>query len=120
MWKFNVITKEWLEMKPNGDIPHGRYGHTCVLSNNKLYMFGGGKKYNVQIKARECLSDVKSYDILTDTWNNIKTYTNGDLIANRRCHSAIIFNKQMLVYGGINEFGKILDDCWVLSLDNNN
>ena len=53
----------WRKAQTAGDGPqYGRYGHTAVVYNRKMYVFGGEKKYNSHLKQHECLSDVKSFN----------------------------------------------------------
>lgn len=51
----------WSKSQTTGDVPqYGRYGHSAVVYNRKMYVFGGEKKYNSHLKQHECLNDVKS------------------------------------------------------------
>jgi N-acetylneuraminic acid mutarotase len=47
MWRFNLDSKIWEEIKLNNDIPRGRSGHTSINFKNSLYIFGG-KVGNIQ------------------------------------------------------------------------
>ena len=46
-WSFNISTRKWTELQCTGSIPSPRSGHTAVLVNDVMYVFGGytGKDY---------------------------------------------------------------------------
>jgi len=41
-WSFNISTRKWTELRCTGSIPSPREGHTAVLVDNVMYVFGGG------------------------------------------------------------------------------
>ncbi len=44
-------------------LEEGRYGHTMLKYKGQLVVFGGQSNYNNTIKQRECLSDVRLFDL---------------------------------------------------------
>ena len=40
-----------------------RMNHSACAYKNSIVVFGGEKEYNVNMKARQCLSDVEIYHI---------------------------------------------------------
>jgi hypothetical protein len=40
-WSFNILTREWTELQCTGSIPSPRAGHTVVLIDDFMYIFGG-------------------------------------------------------------------------------
>lgn len=54
----------WEKIPQSGEVPSfGRYGHTTVLYNKKMFIFGGEKKYNSHLKQHECLNDVRFFSL---------------------------------------------------------
>lgn len=41
LWKFDLTTNQWSIIEVEGNKPTGRNGHTMVVINNKIVMFGG-------------------------------------------------------------------------------
>lgn len=67
------------------------------------------------MKIRECYSDVRIFSPLDKTWINLKTF--GDILEGRRNHCAICVGKFFIIYGGINSYGKIMNDVCALNLE---
>ena len=46
-WSFDLSTRKWTELQCTGSIPSPRLGHTAVLVDDVMYVFGGftGKTY---------------------------------------------------------------------------
>ncbi len=40
-WSFDISTRKWTELQCTGSIPSPRRGHTAVLVNDVMYVFGG-------------------------------------------------------------------------------
>ena len=64
---------------------------------------------------RECYSDVRVFSLVDKNWLLIKTF--GDIIEGRRNHIAENLGKFLFVYGGINSYGRILNDVCGLNLE---
>eukprot|EP01127_Copromyxa_protea_P003367 TRINITY_DN1318_c0_g1_i7.p1 TRINITY_DN1318_c0_g1~~TRINITY_DN1318_c0_g1_i7.p1 ORF type:complete len:1526 (-),score=243.36 TRINITY_DN1318_c0_g1_i7:2-4579(-) len=41
VWRFNFVCQEWFRVDFSGDMPVARWGHSTVLYNNMMYIFGG-------------------------------------------------------------------------------
>ena len=46
---------------------------TAVLINDTIYIFGGYKIFNKQIKRRECYKDLITYNAKTNQWKIIES-----------------------------------------------
>ena len=57
--------------------------------------------YNKSRKARDCYNSISLFDLNNYTLKNIKMH-NEESVEPRRCHSATLLGKYMLVFGGIN------------------
>ena len=62
MWKLDLRTYHWDQVIGNGDIPTGRSGHSAVLYNDVMIIFGGMKDITKET------NDMYSYQFDTNTW----------------------------------------------------
>eukprot|EP01091_Cochliopodium_minus_P003809 TRINITY_DN13769_c0_g1_i2.p1 TRINITY_DN13769_c0_g1~~TRINITY_DN13769_c0_g1_i2.p1 ORF type:complete len:380 (-),score=74.30 TRINITY_DN13769_c0_g1_i2:81-1220(-) len=103
---FNVLdlkTKIWTPINSVQEQPTSRSNHTAVVWENKMYLFGG---YSLN----SALNDIYSYHFEKKEWNKINIL-NSKLPAPRFCHSAVISNNTMYVFGGHN--GSVaFNDLW--------
>lgn len=65
---YDTLTQTW---NTKTDMPYGRYKHTAVLCNDKVYIGSGYGIYN------QAVSEISVYDIVHDTWLN-SIYTPND------------------------------------------
>ena len=109
IWRLNLTTLEWKKVKTDNPIEN-RYGHTALSMNNKLYIFGGKTKYLNT-------SYMNNLDIFSFAERKIiNCQINGEKPENRKSHIAIYVGPQMLIHGGINVDGKILDDSYLFNM----
>ena len=109
IWRLNLTTLEWKKVKTDNPIEN-RYGHTALSMNNKLYIFGGKTKYLNT-------SYMNNLDIFSFVERKIiNCQINGEKPENRKSHIAIFVGTQMLIHGGINVDGKILDDSYLFNM----
>lgn len=81
---------------------------------NTIYIFGGEIGFNETIKIREVSNSLYCWDKKTQNLIGVKTYNTPE--ARRNFASAVVGNKFMSIYGGINEHGKYLNDICFLNL----
>eukprot|EP00668_Euglena_longa_P036848 GGOE01047401.1.p1 GENE.GGOE01047401.1~~GGOE01047401.1.p1 ORF type:complete len:430 (-),score=113.92 GGOE01047401.1:297-1586(-) len=60
-YKYSFRYMSWIRLTPNGHIPSGRWGHTALEFEGKLYIFGGANH-------KGCLNDM--YDISMSSLSN--------------------------------------------------
>ena len=109
IWKLNISLLEWKKIIPENLIEN-RYGHTALSLNNKLFIFGGKTKYLNN-------SYINGLDIFSFTEKKIiNPPIYGEKPENRKSHIAIFVGSQMLIHGGINDEGKVLDDAYLFNL----
>ena len=109
IWRLNLTTLEWKKIKTDNPIEN-RYGHTALSMNNKLYIFGGKTKYLNT-------SYMNNLDIFSFVERKIiNCQINGEKPENRKSHIAVFIGPQMLIHGGINADGKILDDSYLFNM----
>ena len=112
LWKFNLSTFIWEQVKPASNVIEKRCGHTGVIYKSKLIIFGGRFLHNT------ALGDVDIYNIEHNYWE-MNNYNTIIFLKLRRNHVACLVGQQMFVHGGIDEYGEYLDDSFLLSLGNN-
>merc|ERR1712023_29800 len=106
-WTLNLTSYVWNKLTIDGPKPSGRYGHSSILYNGAMVMFGG--------------QAAGSYNYLNDAWalnltSNLTHYTWNELNASvtkpssRVHHSSILHNGKMVMFGG-NNFGS-KNDAW--------
>ena len=76
---------------PDVGIPPGRYGHTSVVVDDKLYVFGGQGQFG-------CLDDLWCFDFEKCSWQRVDAA--GEPPAARTGHCACVSNGVMFIFGG--------------------
>jgi len=111
IWSLNLEKLEWVKI-PQKAQTNNRFGHTSIIYQNKIYLFGGRTKYGGAF-----VSPGLEIFSLTDN-----AFTNQDPEGNifpepRKNHIAELIGSQMLIYGGLSEANEILNDCYYLNLN---
>jgi len=107
----NVLDLEsltWSIAESTGHPPSARYGHSCVVYQKLLLVFGG-------FDGTKRLNDVYKYDTIKNVW--IQPDVKGEKPDARSSHCAAIINNRMVVYGGVIS-GKVTGNMFVLNLNN--
>jgi len=81
-----------------------------------VFIYGGELGFNDAIKLREVSNSLYCWDKKTLNLQQIKTYNSPE--GRRNFASALVGNKFMAIYGGINENGTYLNDICFLNLGN--
>ncbi|CAD8070637.1 unnamed protein product [Paramecium primaurelia] len=115
----NTQTWTWKDIGVGkGEAPiEGRFGHTATQYKQSIIIYGGEKKFNNVMRIRECYNDVRMFNPAEKLWTLIKT--SGDIIEGRRNHIAQCVGKYFIIFGGINSYGKVLNDACGLNLETN-
>ena len=95
-----------------GDIPLPRSGHTACLYRNDIVIYGGVIEDE---KAYHYKEDILIYNIYERKFTS-DVCTNKTNVIWRKNHIAEIIGQFMLIYGGIDEEGVVLNDPWALDL----
>lgn len=115
MIAYNFETDQWEVFSPDKDskLPQPRAGHSAIIHEGKMYVFGGKDEDNEKLK------DLWCFDFQTRTWTEMPSDTEGDdyeSIISRSGHSAQVYADHMLIFGGIHEVTKELDDMIAYNL----
>jgi hypothetical protein len=98
----------WTQLNINNEGPSIRRGHSTIIADNFIVVFGGCYMEST------CYNDVYYLDLLADTWISIKT--TGSIPTPRQGHSAVLYGSSMWVYGGSSSDG-YLNDLYSLNLE---
>jgi N-acetylneuraminic acid mutarotase len=102
---FKFEGSKWSELVANKP-PCPRAGHSAVLSGSNLIICAGTNEQNVR------LNDTWIYSITQNTWAHLKTT---GFFPSRNGHSSIMLHDtHMVVFGGISEVTRELDDLYCL------
>ncbi|KAF9572544.1 hypothetical protein EC968_009687 [Mortierella alpina] len=108
----DLVTMNWdCVLAKDGVPPTKRYGHTAVLWNNHIIIFGGSNEFY------EYRDDVIVFSLQTRTW--FRPEIRGEVPA-RYLHSATVYKNKMYVYGGFAKNSKctyVLEELRILNLE---
>ncbi|KAI8599990.1 hypothetical protein EDD21DRAFT_145749 [Dissophora ornata] len=108
----DLVTMNWdCVLAKEGVPPTKRYGHTAVLWNQNIIVFGGSNEYT------EYRDDVVVFSLQTKTWS--RPEIRGEVPA-RYLHSATVYKNRMYVYGGFAKNSKctyVLEEMRILNLE---
>eukprot|EP00898_Chlorokybus_atmophyticus_P009061 jgi/Chlat1/9156/Chrsp97S08403 len=91
MYVYDFETSKWGRITGTGDVPSGRHGHTTVVYNDKMYLFGG-------YFAGSSTNELHVFNFETSQWTALKP--EGALPPPRWRHSAVLYNSCMYIFGG--------------------
>jgi hypothetical protein len=101
--QFSIISSSKRKTYTGSEHPSKRWGHSAVLYNNSMIIFGGRHSQRI-------LSNIYSLDFATLSWSKIEPYSKTPQA--RDSHSAIIYkNNDMIIFGGNGVSGK-MNDLW--------
>ena len=101
----------------SGSPPSPRFGHTAVNYGNKIIFFGGQAPSNSDVNHRlESFNDVAVFDVMSKSWEPFDINDSNDSKpVPRSSHTSIVFESNMLIFGGASNVG-LLNDIWILNL----
>ncbi|XP_020220693.1 acyl-CoA-binding domain-containing protein 6 isoform X1 [Cajanus cajan] len=106
VWAFDTESECWSLMEAKGDIPVARSGHTVVMANSVLILFGG------EDAKRRKLNDLHMFDLNSFTWLPL-LYT-GAAPCPRFNHVAALYDGKILfIFGGASK-SRTLNDLYSL------
>jgi N-acetylneuraminic acid mutarotase len=106
-WALDLTTFAWALLTTTGTKPIARNGHSSVVSNGKMVVFGG---HNDGYK-----NDAWTLDLTTLAWTLLTT--TGTKPSVRIYHSSVLYNGKMVVFGGSGaDASSRYDDTWTLDL----
>jgi hypothetical protein len=98
-------TLHWKQVGANSpEAPCIRASHSAAVFNGKMYIFGGQDDENNKLK------DLWEFDIMSETFRQVDLPDDSYHPSPRSGHSATVFKGKMLIFGGILELTKELND----------
>ena len=111
IWSLDLEKLEWNKIPQ--DIPtNNRFGHTSIIYQNKIYLFGGRTKYGGSFVS----PGLEIFSLNDKCFINHEAET-GIIPEPRKNHIAELIGNQMLIHGGISENNQVLGDCFFLNLN---
>jgi len=105
LWKLNMRTMNWQEIKVKGWIPTPRYGFSAARDSSKLFIFGGetdkGKTDQILI-----------FEIERKSWQLIGL--KGRQPESRMYHTQVHYKEKNYIFGGSQNILKAVADIWDL------
>ena len=106
-YSFDTATLAWVSLATSGERPTGRDGHTAVVLDEKLYIFGGADTSGN-------LNDVRVLDLHSRRWSHPRA-AGGVAPSPRWGHMGALVNQQFHMFGGVGASQALLSDVWVMS-----
>ena len=117
IWSLNPKNLHWKRYKAHNTC-YNKYGHTCVIYQNKLFVFGGRTKIDINTKhkeASEIMNDLDVFNIDECKWSTPSIPFANKPTA-RRNHIAERIGCCMLIHGGLDEHNNVLNSVDILYL----
>ena len=110
IWSLDLEKLEWNKV-PQDIQTNNRFGHTSIIYQNKIFLFGGRTKYGGSFVS----PGLEIFSLSEKCFINQEV--DGNIIPEpRKNHIAELIGNQMFIHGGINESNQILSDCSYLNL----
>lgn len=110
--KYHFTDNRWSTVQTVDPKPISRSGHSAIIFNSSMYVFGGKDEDNNK------LNDLWSLDLSNNLWKQIQC-PNSVVPTPRSGHSCDIFENYMVIFGGIQEITKELNDFCLFDLKQN-
>ena len=114
VWAFHLDKNCWKKIEITNPNPLGvPRGHSSILFNNKLYIFGGVilfKKFQNNL----FIIDLNTKKIENIDFNNKENNKNGIIPKPTAFHSAILIdNEKFFIHGGLDKNYNAINDCYI-------
>lgn len=113
LWCLDIDTRVWQKLKPAGNTPGARAGHTMFAWKGSLYVWGGGNDEGYICDAKLHRLDLtKSGQV---AWEVVKTF--GMKPPTRAEHAGCVYKGKYYITGGrLGDTSRPTNDAWVLDL----
>lgn len=118
VYRFNFKASEWCGVATGDLKPCSRAGHSAVVVSGAnvehMYIFGG-KDNNDKM-----LNDMWRLNLSTHTWEKVNyDETAASTPRGRQGHSMSVYRNQVIVFGGLYEITRELNDFHIFNIENN-
>ena len=102
LFRFDLATSEWSQVRAGGTPPSPRGGHTAVVHGDALYAFGGKS-------GRSPFNDLCAFHFERGEWEHVAV---GAPQPARRCaHVCVVWGQSLFIIGGY-DGRRYFDDCF--------
>jgi Galactose oxidase, central domain len=111
--QYKPFSLSWKYPQTKGDPPQSRHGHSAIRYQNSMIVFAGEDN-----ETEKTLNDVHILDLESWTWE--QPQVSGKIPESRSFHTAVLYQEQMVVWGGYSERiegGFICNDTAIYILD---
>ena len=110
---YNFSSNSWrnLELPDHVPQPSARSGHSAVIVNGNMYIFGGKNDDS------EKLNDLWKFSLTDELWTELQP--TGEIPFERSGHSMTVIGDIIVIFGGIWDVTKELNDLHAYSITNN-
>ena len=110
IWSLDLEKLEWNKVPQ--DMPtNNRFGHTSIIYQNRIYLFGGRTKYGGSFVS----PGLEIFSLNDNSFLNHEAEV-GLVPEPRKNHIAELIGNQMLIHGGISDNNQVMGDCYFLNL----
>ena len=115
VWAYYLEKNVWKKIEITNPNPLGvPRGHSSILFNNKLYIFGGVTLFK-KFQNRLSIIDLNSKKIENLDFNNQQNGQNGVIPKPLAFHSAVLLDKEkFLIHGGLDKNYNAVNDCYIV------
>lgn len=110
----------WERVTPLGSVPSARSGHSMVVINDKVYLYGGEtvseNSSDTVVREGLCL-DLYRFMEESDEW--IQITPNNSPPKARKNHGAAAYGEKMFIFFGVGDQGYPLGDIWAYDVVKN-
>ena len=110
IWNLNIEQLKWTKLNTE-NITNCRYGHSGIIFQNKIYLFGGRTKF----QNTSLITGFELYSFLDNMYSTPSIAGKSPQL--RRNHIAELIGSQMMIHGGVNDNNEILNDVYLLNLN---
>ena len=113
LWEYNVLRSMWVLIKAAAGIPPSpRVGHTLTALGSRLLVVGG-REYSTN----HFDPSLHSFNVTSKQWAAVPLQTSANITAPVRTgHCATVHAGKLLLFGGLNNQNRLLDDLFSVSL----
>ncbi|GMH54671.1 hypothetical protein TrLO_g10975 [Triparma laevis f. longispina] len=109
VWCLDIQSLTWQKVFPHGQAPEKRYGATCQIVGNRMFVFGG-RGANGQL-----FRDMHFLDLVEWTWVPVNATSSGP--SPRFYHASLVVGRKLVIHGGWNGQSKCYNDMWVFDTE---
>ena len=115
VWAYYLEKNVWKKIEiANPNQSGAPRGHSSILFNNKLYIFGGVTLFK-KFQNRLSIIDLNSKKIENLDFNNQQNGQNGVIPKPLAFHSAVLLDKEkFLIHGGLDKNYNAVNDCYIV------